>query len=200
MAVPGGGRMGEQPGGLGDGERDHSRVGGRWLVRPDRRGCPGVGAAAQQGGGDGADSQGGHHQHGVPGDRGVEPDLRLIEPEAALTRAEILFYWPAAPGGTDQPGQRHGLAGGYETVVKGQLAGGQAAADEQVVARRGGAQPRRGVPAAALGAGPGRADLPATPDARQRGGGLLAGEPDAAGHGEVEVGRDPQDVGLAAGF
>src|SRR5262245_50962321 len=49
--------MGEQPGGLGDGERDHSRVGGRGLVRPDRGGCPGVGAAAEQGGGGGADGQ-----------------------------------------------------------------------------------------------------------------------------------------------
>src|SRR5690242_14275206 len=135
--------MGEQAPGLRNGERDHSRAGGRWLVRTDRRGCPGISAAAQQGGGDGADSQGGHHQHGVPGDRGAEPDLELIEPEAARTRAEILFYWPAAPGGTDQPGQRHGLAGVYETVVKGQLAGGQVAADEQVAARRWPATPRR---------------------------------------------------------
>ena len=88
-ARAGRGRIGEQPGGLGDGERDHSRVGGRGLVRPDRAGCPGVGAAAEQGGGDGADGQGGHHQHGVPGDRVVEADLGLVEAEAALTGSEI---------------------------------------------------------------------------------------------------------------
>jgi hypothetical protein len=46
--------MGEQPGGFGDGERDHPGVGGRWLVRPDRGGWPDVGAAAEQGGGDDA--------------------------------------------------------------------------------------------------------------------------------------------------
>ena len=132
-ARAGRGRMGEQPGGLGDGERDHSRVGGRGLVRPDRAGCPGAGAAAEQGGGDGADGQGGHHQHGVPGDRVVQADLGLVEAEAALTGSEIFFNWPAAAGGADQPGQRHRLAGGDETVVKGQLAGGQVAADEQVV-------------------------------------------------------------------
>ena len=90
------GRMGEQAGGLGDGERDHAGVGGRRLVRPDRGGCPGVGAVAEQGGGDGADGQGGHDQHGVPGDRGVEPDLGLIQPEAALPGPEILFHRPAA--------------------------------------------------------------------------------------------------------
>jgi hypothetical protein len=44
----------------------------------------GAGAAAQQRGGNGADGQGGHDQDGVPGDRGVEADLGLVEPEAAL--------------------------------------------------------------------------------------------------------------------
>jgi hypothetical protein len=55
---------------------------------------PGVGAAAEQGGGDGADGQGGHHQHGVPGDRVVEADLGLVEAEAALTGSEIFFSRP----------------------------------------------------------------------------------------------------------
>jgi len=73
-------------------------------------------------------------------------------------------------------------------------------ADEQVMPGRGRAQPGPGVPALALGAGPGRADLPATPGTQQRDGGLLAGEPHPAGHGEVEVRRDPQHVALAAGF
>jgi len=54
---------------LGDGERDHSRIGGRGLVRPDQGGRPGVGAMAELGGGDGADGQGGDGQRGVPGDR-----------------------------------------------------------------------------------------------------------------------------------
>lgn len=128
--------MGEQPGGLGDGERDHSGVGGRRLVWLDRGGCLGVGAPAEQGRGDGADGQRGHDQHGVPGDCVVEADLGLAEAEAALPGSEIFFHWPAAAGGTDQPGQRYRLAGGYETVVKGQFAGGQVAADEQVVPSR----------------------------------------------------------------
>jgi len=71
--VPGGagrGRVGEQAPGFWDGERDHAGVGGRGLVGPDWRWRLGAGAAAQQGGGDGADGQGGHDQHGVPGDRG----------------------------------------------------------------------------------------------------------------------------------
>src|SRR5438094_258110 len=53
--------------------------------------------------------------------------------------------------------------GGHEAVVEGQLAGGQVTADEQVVPGRGGAEPGPGVPALALGAGPGWADLPAAP-------------------------------------
>ncbi len=52
-------------------------LGGRGLVRERWGGCLGVGAAAEQGGGDGADGQAGHDQHGVPGDRGVEADLGL---------------------------------------------------------------------------------------------------------------------------
>ena len=94
--------MREQAPGFGDGERDHAGVGGRWLVRVHRGGCGGAGTAAQQGGGDGADGQGGHDQHGVPGDRGVEADLGLVEPEAALAELEAFFYWPAQPGGAGQ--------------------------------------------------------------------------------------------------
>ncbi len=88
------GRMGEQPGSFGDGQRDHPRVGGRQLVRPARGGGPGVGAAAQEGGSDDADGQGSDGQHGVPGDRGEQPDLGLIEPEAAFPRSEIFFNRP----------------------------------------------------------------------------------------------------------
>jgi hypothetical protein len=84
----------EQAPGFGDGERDHSGVGGRELVWEYRGGCLGAGAAAQQGGGDGTDGQGGHDQHGVPGDRGVEADLGLVEPEAVLAELEIFFSRP----------------------------------------------------------------------------------------------------------
>ena len=38
----------------------------------------------QLGGGDGADRQGGHDQHGVARDRGVEPGLALVQAEAVL--------------------------------------------------------------------------------------------------------------------
>ena len=67
------------------------------LVREYWGGRLGAGAAAEQGGGDGADGQGGHDQHGVPGDRGVEADLGLVEPEAVLSELEIFFGRPAQP-------------------------------------------------------------------------------------------------------
>ena len=41
----------------------------------------------------------GHDQHGVPGDRGVEPDLGLVQPEAVLPASEFSFtghFSPAA--------------------------------------------------------------------------------------------------------
>jgi hypothetical protein len=85
------GRAGEQAPGFGDGERDHPRVDGRGLVGEYRGGCLGTGAAAQQGGGDGADGHGGHDQHGVPGDRVIQADLGLVEPEAVLAELEIFF-------------------------------------------------------------------------------------------------------------
>ena len=70
------------------------------------------------------------------------------------------FHGPAQPGRADQPGHGQRLAFGDEAVVKGQLAGLEVAADEQVVPRGGGGQPRPGIPALALGALPGGADLP----------------------------------------
>ena len=56
---------GEQVPDLRDGQRDHSRVGGWLLIGPGRRWCLGAGAVAEQGGGDGADRQGGHHPGGA---------------------------------------------------------------------------------------------------------------------------------------
>ena len=58
--------------------------GGGGCAGPDRGRCLGVGAVLDQGGGDGADGQGGHHQHGVACDRGVEPGLALVKAEAVL--------------------------------------------------------------------------------------------------------------------
>jgi hypothetical protein len=62
-------------------------LGGRGLVWQD--GCGP--AVPVQRGGDGADGQGGHDQHGVPGDRGVEADPGLVEPEAVLPEFEVFF-------------------------------------------------------------------------------------------------------------
>ena len=62
---------------------DHTRakLGGRLAA----------GAAAEQGGGDGADGQGGHDQDGVPGDCGIQADLGLVGPEPVLAELEIFF-------------------------------------------------------------------------------------------------------------
>ena len=87
-------RAAEQAPGFGDGERDHPELGRRRLVRERRGGRLGAGAAAELGGGDGADGQGGHDQHGVPGDGGVEADLGLVEPETVLPEFEIFFNGP----------------------------------------------------------------------------------------------------------
>jgi hypothetical protein len=47
-------------------------------------------------GGDGADRQGGHDQHGVPDDRGVEADLGLVQPEAVFAELESLLRRPVS--------------------------------------------------------------------------------------------------------
>jgi len=122
----------EQAPGFGDGERDHAEVGGRGLVREYRGGWLGAGAAAQRGGGKGADGHGGHDQHGVPGDRVIEADLGLVEPEAILPEFEIFFARPAQPGRTDRPGRRRRLAAGQVAVVISQLTGLEVAADQQL--------------------------------------------------------------------
>ena len=141
-ACPGGlGRCeqgGEQAPDLRDGQRDHPGIGGRRLIRPGRRWCLGVGAVFEEGGGDGADGQGGHHQHGVAGDGGVEADLGLVQAEAVLAEFEIFFHGPAQPGGADKPGHGQRLAAGHVAVVKGQLTCLEVAADQQAVAGAGG--------------------------------------------------------------
>jgi len=57
----------------------------------------GTGAVFQQRGGDGADRQGGHDQHGVAEDRGVQAGLALVEADAVLAELEIFFDWPSQP-------------------------------------------------------------------------------------------------------
>jgi len=59
----------------------------------------------------------------------------LVEAEAVLAKSEILFYRPPEPGGADQPGHAHALAFGDETVMEGQFAAAQVAADQQVMPR-----------------------------------------------------------------
>jgi hypothetical protein len=55
---------------------------------PGRERGLGTGAVPEQPCGDGADSRRALDQYGVAGDRGVEADLGLIEPEAVLATAE----------------------------------------------------------------------------------------------------------------
>src|SRR6266487_1429427 len=104
---------------LGDGQRDHSGLGWWRLVRRIRRWGLGVGAVGEVGGGDRADGEGGHDQHGVTPDRGVEPGLALVQAEAVLAELEILLHRPAQPGRPDQPGLGQWLPFGYVAVVKG---------------------------------------------------------------------------------
>ena len=85
---------GEQPLDFADGERDQAGVAGRRLVWPDRRRCLGIGAVPELGGGDGADGEGGHDEHEVAADRGVEPGLALVEPEVVLPELEFFFNRP----------------------------------------------------------------------------------------------------------
>ena len=54
---------------------------------------------------DGADGQGGHDQHGVRGDGGVEPDLGFIKPEGVLAQPEFFFHTgDADPGRSARAG------------------------------------------------------------------------------------------------
>jgi hypothetical protein len=85
------GAGGEQAFYLGDGQRDHAGVERRGLVRGDRGRRLGIGAVPELGGGDGADGQGGHDEHDVAQDRGVEPGLALVQAEAVLPELEILL-------------------------------------------------------------------------------------------------------------
>jgi hypothetical protein len=82
----------QQPPHLKDGQRDLPGVRRRCLVR-----SLGIGAVPKLGGGDCADSQGAHHQHYEAEDRGVQPDLVLVQAEAVLARPAVLFNWLCRP-------------------------------------------------------------------------------------------------------
>ena len=151
---PGGGGV-EQALDPRDGQRDQAGIGRRQVIRAGRRRGPGVGSRAGLGGGDDADGERGHDRHGVPGDRGVQPDLGLVRAEVVLAELKALLGRPAQPGRGDQPLEGDGLAGRDVAVVAGALAGGQVAADQQPVPRAGGDDLRPGVVAVAFRAGPG---------------------------------------------
>jgi hypothetical protein len=102
----------EQAPDLADGQRDEAGASGRRCVGPGWRGRLGIGAVPQLGGGDGADRQGGHDQDDVPQDRGVEPDLALVQAEAAFSQLEALLNGPSQPGCPDQAGLGRGLPSG----------------------------------------------------------------------------------------
>jgi hypothetical protein len=63
-----------------------------------------AGTVAEQGGRDGADHEGGPVQYGVPRDRGLQPDLRLVQAKAVLPGLEAFLHRLAQAGGADQPG------------------------------------------------------------------------------------------------
>src|SRR5207302_10828640 len=94
----------EQPFHFVDAERDEAGVAGRRLVGPGGRRCLSAGAVPEPGGGDGADGQGGHDEHEMAADRGVEPGLALVQAEIVLPELESFLYWPPQPRCPDQPG------------------------------------------------------------------------------------------------
>jgi hypothetical protein len=115
----------------------------------------------------------------VAGDRGVEADMGLVEPEAVLAEFED---WPAQPGRPDQPGRGDRLAVQHVAEVVCQPVGCEMAADQQVVARGGGVQARPGIPALPLGARPSGPPSGGCPSL-ERAGALRAG------HGRPAVGQ-----------
>src|SRR5215471_16404258 len=115
----------------------------------------------------------------------------------SIAELERLFYWPSQPGGADQPGLAHRLAFGREAVVKGQFAGLEMAADQQVVTGAGGGYQGPGIPALTLGTLARGADLPAACALQQPGDGLRARHGDTARQREAEAGGNPQHISLA---
>ncbi len=120
----------EQPLDLDDGEWDQPGVDGWWLGR-------GVGCRHRFVAGSGlgssyrADGQGGHDQHDVSHDRGVQAGLGLVETELVLAELVVFLDGPALSGHGGQHAQRGWDTVGDVAVEVGQVIGlGQAAADE----------------------------------------------------------------------
>jgi hypothetical protein len=88
---------GEESLDLGDGQRDQPGLGWRRLVRCARWWRLGIGAVGEVGSGDRADREGGHDQHRMPLDRGVEPRLALVQAEVVLAELEILLHRQRSP-------------------------------------------------------------------------------------------------------
>jgi hypothetical protein len=138
--------MGEQASGFGDGERDHAGVGGGWSGYAGAGGWVSVWRRSRAA----VTAQMARAAMTSTVCRAVAAysrDLRLAGPEAVLAEPGIFFGWPAQPCGADRPGRGCRLAFGQVTVAEGEIAGGQVAADQQVVPRGGGGQLRPGVPA-----------------------------------------------------
>jgi hypothetical protein len=111
----------------------------------------GIDPAPEEGGGDGADGRCGHDQHGVPGDRGVEPDLGLIQAEAVLPSPELLFRGPSQPRPRGSAGSGSSAGPRARSSSETPAPGAQVAADQQAVLRGSGSQPGPAVPALAPG-------------------------------------------------
>ena len=122
----------DQAADFGDGQRDRARVGGREMAGPDGRWRLAAGTVFEQGGGDDADRERGHDQHGVPGDRVIQADLRLIQAEVVLAELEALFDWPSEPGPCPPTDPRRRGSGG--TPVR-RCAGGGGSAGKAAATR-----------------------------------------------------------------
>src|SRR5262245_48498071 len=93
----------------------------------------------------------------------------MVQSERVLAGLEIFLYGPAAPGDSDERPQGDGASFGSEAQVERHLTDAllirdEAAADQQVAARVGGADPRPGVAAFAFGALPAGVDDPVSGD------------------------------------
>ena len=108
---------GQQPLHFVDGERDQAGVAGRRFVWPGGWRRLGAGAVPEVGGGDGADGEGGHDEHEVAEDRGVEPCLALVQAEVILGVGDRLRGFDRLPADAEITNPRHPLAGQRVPVV-----------------------------------------------------------------------------------
>src|SRR5205823_737368 len=125
--------------------------------------------------------------------------LGLVEPELVLAELVVFLHRPAASAHGDQHAEGGWGVFGNEAVEVCHLAGfGQAAADQQEVARAGGAQPGEGVAAVAFRTRSAGDDLPG-PAAEHLEGGIGAHR-DAHGQRDLERAGHAQHVADAVVF